>query len=621
MEHEQSREMMSKIVTHMKYAQFLEDEGRRETWDEIVDRNVEMHVEKFPELEEEIKDAFQYVREKKIVPSMRSSQFAGEPIKQNPARLYNCSYLPIDCVEAFAETMFLLLGGTGVGYSVQWRHTEQLPPVTGPKDYQHRYFLADRIEGWADMVKILMEAYLKNKPDPKFDYSDIRPKGTELETAGGKAPGPGPLKKCEQQIRSILDKKGEGERLTPLEVHDIQCVIADAVLSGGIRRAAMISLFDRDDEEMVHCKSGDWFEDHPYRARANNSAVLPRGEVSKEEYDKLWEASEESNSGEPGFYWTNDKDMLTNPCAEISLKPQGFCNLTEVNAHDIQSQSELEDRASIASFIGTLQATYTDFHYLRPKWKKRAEKEALLGVSLTGIGSNKLNDLNLKEAAERVLKTNEKWAEELCINKAKRTTTIKPSGTSSLVLGTSAGIHAWHNDYYIRRMRVGKNEQIYKYLKHKTPELIEDDLEKPDKQAVISIPMKAPPEAITRHETPIQLLERVKRFKRNWIEPGHRSGANTHNVSATVSLKDDEWEEVGDWMWENRSAYNGLSVLPYHGGDYKQAPFEDCTKEEYNELMQHVEDIDLKEVHEDFDNTKIKETVACGGGECEVEVL
>lgn len=991
--HDLSADMLSDIVVHMKYAQFLDDENRRETWGEIVDRNVEMHCDKFPGYRKEIEEAFEYVRDKKVAPSMRSSQFAGKPIKQTPNRLYNCAYTPVDSIEAFAETMFLLLGGTGVGYSVQRRHVDQLPAVVGPKDFERRHLVADRIEGWADTIKVLMEAYLKGKPNPKFDFSDIRPKGAELKTAGGKAPGSEPLENCVEKIRNLLESKEKGTKLTPIEVHDIQCFIADAVLSGGIRRAAMISLFDRDDEEMLHCKSGNWFQDTPERARANNSAVLPRGEVSEEEFKEIWEVTENSNSGEPGVYWTNDKDWGVNPCLtkdtwtmteqgprkiedligkdhcqivhgksynvdsdgffktgdkevyevsfksgrtvkatsdhrfrvveeqtqkkqykswkeleelqegdmvkvnnlssegqysswdgpgcfeegwmignligdghfekkgnvyntaklkywndeelsnyasrimkenleirsdaigshkeyrgnqvseygstdlyalakefgvdensktvtdriekassefyrgflqgifdadgtvtgnhekgnsvriaqvnletlqgiqrmlhrfgiesviyegryperkailpdgqggekeyecqeahellitcenmfrfhevigfrhpernsrleekinsyekspdrerfidqieeiefvgerevfdasvegvhsfeangvvvhncnEAALQPYQFCNLTSVNAHDINTQEELNERAKAAAFIGTLQATYTDFHYLRPRWKKSTEEDALLGVSMTGIASGKVDGLDLQEAAQKVLEINEKYADEFGVNKSARSTLIKPSGTTSLVFGTSSGIHAWHNDYYIRRMRVGKNEEIYKYLKYKTPQLIEDDKEKPEKQAVISIPMRAPEGATIRHETPIEMLERVKTFNEEWIGSGHRRGANTHNVSATVSVKNDEWQDVGDWMWENRESYNGLSVLPYDGGDYDQPPFEDCTREEYRKMLQHVKQIDLREVSEDFDKTSLGETVACGGGECEVEVL
>jgi ribonucleoside-diphosphate reductase alpha chain len=564
---------------------------------------------------------YQYVYTKKVLPSMRSMQFGGKPIEISPNRIYNCAYLPIDHLDAFSETMFLLLGGTGVGYSVQKHHVEKLPEIRKPNPNRTRRFLVgDSIEGWADAIKVLMKSYFgEHLSTPEFDFSDVRPKGARLITSGGKAPGPQPLKDCIHQLTKILDTKKDGERLTPIESHDMICHIADAVLSGGIRRAALISLFSADDNEMISCKSGTWWETNPQRGRANNSAALVRHKITKDFFMDLWKRVEASGAGEPGIYFTNDKDWGTNPCCEIALRPNQFCNLCEVNVSDIESQEDLNNRVKAATFIGTLQAGYTDFHYLRDIWKRTTEKEALIGVSMTGIGSGAVLGYNMKEAAKLVKEENVRVAELIGINKSARTTTVKPAGTTSLTLGTSSGIHAWHNDYYIRRIRVGKNESIYQYLAMYHPELVEDEYFRPHDTAVISVPQKAPEGAILRTESPFQLLERVKRITQEWVRPGHRTGSNTHNVSATISLKNEDWELAGEWFWENRDFYNGLSVLPYSDHSYIQSPFEDCTKEEYERLFKSLTNIDLTKVVELTDETDLSGELACSSGGCEIK--
>jgi len=605
----------------MKYAKYRPEKQRRETWSELVTRNMNMHIKKYPTLGGEIVEAYKFVFDKKVLPSMRSLQFGGKPIEISPNRIYNCAYLPIDDWRSFGEVMFLLLGGTGVGYSVQRHHVDALPEIRKPSiDRDRRFLIADSIEGWADAVKALIKSYFYGGSKLKFDFSDIRPKGARLVTSGGKAPGPQPLRECLVKIEGILNEKQDGDRLSALEVHDIVCHIADAVLAGGIRRAALISLFSADDEEMISCKSGAWWELNPQRGRANNSAVLMRHKITKEFFLDLWKRVELSGAGEPGIYLSNDKDWGTNPCCEIALRPYQFCNLCEVNVSDIESQEDLNARMKAAAFIGTLQAGYTDFHYLRPIWKRTTEKDALIGVSMTGIGSGTVLNYNMKEAAKVVKEENERVANAIGINKSARTTTVKPAGTTSLTLGTSSGIHAWHNDYYVRRIRVGKNEAIYSYLSVYHPELIEDEYFRPHDTAVISIPQKAPAGAILRTESPFQLLDRIKRVTQEWVRPGHRNGSNTHNISATVSLRDHEWDAAGQWMWENREFYNGLSVLPYDGGTYKQAPFEDITKERFEELMTSLHEIDLSRIVELDDDTDLKGEVACAGGACEVTI-
>ena len=613
-----SQKILSDIVVYNKYAKYIPGLKRRETWNELVTRNKEMHQEKFPQLKEEIEDVYKLVYDKKVLPSMRSLQFAGKPIGINNSRIFNCSYLPIDDWRSFSEVMFLLLSGCGVGYSVQKHHIEKLPEIRIPRKTR-RFLVGDSIEGWADAVKVLLKSYFGiTAARPKFDFRDIRPKGAELITVGGKAPGPEPLKECLFQIQKVLDRKEDGSQLTPIEAHDIICHIADAVLSGGIRRAALISLFDLHDNEMLTAKHGHWWELNPQRGRANNSAVVIRSKVTKKDFFNLWDKIVASNSGEPGIYFSNDKDWGTNPCCEIALRPFQFCNLTEINVSNIESQEDLNNRVKAGAFLGTLQASYTDFHYLRDIWKRTTEKDALVGVGMTGIGSGKVLGFNLEEAAEEAKKTNEEIAKIIGVNKAARVTTVKPSGTSSLVLGTSSGIHAWHNDFYVRRMRLGKNEALYQYLANNHPELVEDDFFKPEIQAVVSVPQKSPNGAIYRTESAMDLLERTKKFNMEWVKKGHRKGANTNNVSATISIKQDEWGSVGEWMWENKNTFNGLSVLPYDNGSYTQAPFEDITSEKFLEMEKHLTNIDLTKVIESTDETNLQDQAACAGGACEI---
>jgi ribonucleoside-diphosphate reductase alpha chain len=609
--------ILSEITTYMKYSKYVPEKKRRETWEELVTRNKEMHQTKFPQLKDEIEEVYKLVYAKKVLPSMRSLQFAGKPIELNNARIFNCSFLPLDDWRAFSEIMFLLLSGCGVGYSVQNHHIDQLPEIKVPTKHK-RYLVGDSIEGWADAVRMLCKAYFQGAPLPTFDFRDIRAKGAQLITVGGKAPGPEPLKECLFNLQKIFDRKKNGEKMTSVEVHDMACHIADAVLSGGIRRAALISLFDLDDEDMLTCKFGNWWEENPQRGRANNSAVVLRHKITEEEFFKLWKKIELSGSGEPGIYFSNDKDWGTNPCCEIALRSFQFCNLCEVNVSNVESQEDLNERVKAGAFIGTLQAAYTNFHYLRDVWQKTTEKDALLGVGMTGIGSGAILKYDLKKAADLSKEENARVAEIIGVNKAARVTTVKPSGTSSLVLGTSSGIHAWHNDYYIRRIRVGKNEAIYNYLAVNHPELVEDDFFKPTIQAVISVPQAAPEGSILRTENVIDMLERTKLFNLEWVRKGHRKGANTNNVSATVSVQENEWEQVGNWMWENKETFNGLSVLPYFGGSYMQAPFEDITKEQFDEMAQHLHNIDLSQIVEFSDDTALMDQAACAGGACEI---
>jgi len=611
--------ILSDIAVYMKYSKYISKLKRRETWNELVTRNKKMHIKKYPLLRDELEEAYTYVYARKVLPSMRSMQFGGKPIEVAPNRIYNCAYMPIDHLASFSECMFLLLGGTGVGFSVQRHHVDKLPEIQKPNSKRSRRFLiGDSIEGWADSIKVLIQSYFKGGSKIKFDFSDIRPKGSRLVTSGGKAPGPQPLKECLLKIQGILGEKDNGDKLEPIEVHDIICYIADAVLAGGIRRAALISLFSAEDEEMLAAKTGKWWETDPQRGRANNSVVLMRHLITRDFFMRIWERVKESGSGEPGFYFSNDKDWGTNPCCEIALRPYQFCNLTEINVSDVETQEEYENRARVASFIGTLQAGYTDFHYLRDVWSRTTEKDSLIGVSMTGIASGKVLGLDMKAASLVVKKENRRIANQIGIKPAARATCVKPAGTTSLALGTSSGIHAWHNEYYVRRMRVGKNEAIYIHLAANHPELVEDEYFRPHDTAIITIPQKAPEGAITRSESSLQLLKRIKKVTEEWVKPGHQRGQNTHNVSATISIKDTEWIDVGEWMWENRDYYNGLSVIPHAGHTYKQSPFEDCSPEKYEVLSSTLEEINLMQIVELEDDTNLSGELACSGGSCEI---
>jgi ribonucleoside-diphosphate reductase alpha chain len=478
--------------------------------------------------------------------------------------------------------------------------------------------VGDSIEGWADSIHGLMRAFFEGKSLPKFDYSDVREKGSRLVTAGGKAPGPAPLRVCHDKILGLLENKEEGSWLTSVEVSDIACFIADAVLSGGIRRAAMIAVFDKTDTHMLHYKSGAWFELSPERARVNVSALLHRESTTEEEFNHIFEITKNSGAGEPGVVWTNDLEWGTNPCGEIALRSMQFCNLTTINLSSVESQEDLEERARIASFLGTLQAGFTDFHYLRHQWEDNSQEEALLGISMTGIGDRgDYREFNFKKAAAIAKKENQKTANEIGIKPAARITCLKPEGTASLVLGTASGVHGRHAPFYIRRFRFKRNESIINYLANTIPALVVENKSDPD-SLILELPQKSPDNSIMRSETAKALLKRTKYFHENWVNEGHVSGENKHNVSVTVSVKDNEWDTVRTWMWENRESYSGISLLPYSDHVYVQPPFEDCTEERYLEMMEHIKAVDLSQVLEEEDKTERVQELACVGGSCEI---
>jgi ribonucleotide reductase alpha subunit len=932
-----SNKILSDITAFTKYAKYLPHLGRRETLAETINRCMSMHLDKFSHLSYDITKAFQRVHDLRVMPSMRSLQFAGEAVLKNPARQYNCSYTPINDTKTFSEVLFLLLSGVGVGFSVQRDHVNQLPKITMPKE-QGLYVVQDSIVGWAEALNTLMEAYFFGKIKPEYDFSQVRPKGSYLVTTGAKAPGPEPLKYMLKTVEGKL-LEAMGRRLKPIEVHDIVCIISDCVLSGGIRRAALISVFDRDDMEMLKAKHGEWWVKHPYRARSNNSAVLPYDKVTKEEFFEIFKICQDSNSGEPGFSWTNNTDWSFNPCVsgnteiltrngyeridsvvdtevevwngfewskvtpkvtgtnqemltitfnngislectkyhkfhiatnytggvkiieakdlepgmklikhefpiiehgkvlenaytqgfvsaegmdnykfcwvyepkkmcierlkenasriseesfgrvsvhfkaallpknfvpfeynlkskldwlsglfdgdgcelkegglqltsidkqfllnvqkllstvgvsskvvagmkaglrslpdgkgehkdfncqeayrilvgsvqmqnlkklglscerlkfdkspqrdasqfvsvvdvvdsgvaekvycfnepknhtgifggvitgqchEIALNPNQFCNLSTINQSNIKDKRDFMNRVHSATLIGTLQAAYTDFHYLRPIWREQTEREALLGVSFTGIadGTGIVTNEWLKEGAEFAKEINLKYAKKLGINPAARITTTKPEGTSSCILGSSSGVHARHAPYYIRRIRMNKDDALAVYLRAMLPDLVEDD-KFSSTGVVVSIPQESPKNSVIRNdETAFTLFQRTLDYNTHWVRNGHRYGDNHHNVSATISVRPNEWDTLKEQMWENRYSYHGISLLPYDNGTYVQAPFEECTEEKYNEMMTLVKEVDLTQVREEEDKTTRAEELACVGGVCLVE--
>uniref|UniRef100_A0A6C0CT64 Uncharacterized protein n=1 Tax=viral metagenome TaxID=1070528 RepID=A0A6C0CT64_9ZZZZ len=572
-------EILSDIIINTKYARAL-DNGEKESWIHIVQRNLAMHKETFPQLCAEIETAYEWVYDKKIMPSMRSLQFGGSAIQINPIRMYNCAYLPINDLRSFSEVMFLLMSGTGVGFSVQDSHINQLPIIKKPKNERRkRYLVADTCEGWADAIRILMKSYFTNTTTILFDYRAIRPKGTPLKTSGGKAPGHKGLEQTIMKIAHLLDNKNDGDRLTSLECHDIVCYIASAVLSGGIRRSALISLFSENDHEMFLCKTGNFYENNPQRCFANNSVVLLRNTITESKFKSIWKRVFAIGTGEPGVYLTNDLELGTNPCCEISLQPYQFCNLVEIDVSYIKNEDDYYDRCKHAAFIATLQATYTDFHYLRSQWGKTTEKEALIGVSMTGLSSCLITTDMMSKGAKIVCAENERVAKILGIRKAYRCTTIKPSGTTSIVFGSSSGISAWHSQYYLRRIRITKTDPLCVSLNKVVPELIEDDVIRPHDTCVLTLPICAANigrSIVRQNETSLAFLERVKEVFQYWILSGHVKGTNTNNISSTVNVRNHEKEEVVQWLYDNREYYNGITVFNYDENEcqYEQLPFE-----------------------------------------------
>jgi ribonucleoside-diphosphate reductase alpha chain len=614
-----SKEFLSKIVHYRTYAKYLPEEFRRETKEETIKRNMDMHVRKFPALEAEITKVYTQVHAGRVVPSMRSFQFAGEAIERRQNRMFNCSFINITKFRDFADLFYMSMSGVGVGFSVKQRHISSLP-VIAEGVVESPYVIADSAEGWCDS---LLELF--RNPDRQFDYTVIRPMGTVLST-GGTASGPKALIKMHANVRAIL-RKAVGRQLTSFDCHRISCLIADCVVVGGVRRGALISLFDAENEEMLNCKAGAWWDKYPELARANNSAVVRKDDPDFEtKAAAIITACFEGGQAEPGLLLTNDDDLGTNPCAEISLKSYGVCNLTEVNAAKCLSKEDWLKSVEAATIIGTLQAAYTDFKYVQPEWKLNADDEALLGVSITGQAEAQaiLTEENLREGAELSVKVNKEWAAKLGIKPAKRITTTKPSGTSSSWLGTTAGVHAGHEIRYIRRVRMDKASALAKALAKRFPAfVVEDPFNSND--MIMQVPVKLYDTTLLRsQETAVQCLERVKKLYDNWIVPGHIEGVNTHNISLTINYHEHEKEAIKRWMIENKNAYYGISLIPYDGGDYKYLPYSQPPHPEVFEILdkafsQIAENFVFEDIKERKDNTDFKGEIACAGGACTLD--
>jgi ribonucleoside-triphosphate reductase (thioredoxin) len=600
-----------------KYARFNAEKGRRETWVEQINRVMGMHREflgdKYSAIEEEFKKAEVSLKGKKVLGSQRALQFGGPAILRKNERLYNCTASYCDRPRFFQEAMYLLLCGAGVGFSVQKHHVVKLPKIISPDPTKEAVFeIPDSVEGWADAIGVLMSSYFSKGQSfdqargktIRFDYSKIRPDGATISDTNGKAPGPEPLKKAIKNIRGILDSLLESgkKKLTPLDAYDIIMHASDAVLSGGVRRSATICLFSHDDKDMMSAKTGNWLVENPQRGRSNNSAVLLRDELTTDEFAELFKSVKEY--GEPGFIFVDHLDMLVNPCAEIGLwaydedgnSGWSFCNLSEINAMKARSEEEFYDACEAASILGTIQAAYTNFPYLGVVTERIVRREALIGVSITGIQDNPdiaLDPRLLKKGARIVKATNKALSKKLGINQAARTTTVKPSGSASAVLGTSSGIHPQHAKRYIRRVQSNKNEEPLQFFELYNPKAVEEGVWSANNtDKVISFLCEVPNKARTKNDVgALQLLDDVKTVKINWVDEGANPELSmhkllSHNVSNTINVKPDEWGSVEKYIYKNRRHFTGISLLSTSGDkDYAQAPFQAVyTGRELNEM-------------------------------------
>jgi len=634
-----------------KYARYSEKHKRRESWKEAITRVEEMHVEKYDFLSEEdkqeIKWAFDLVRDKRAVPSMRSMQFGGPAVTAHNARMFNCSCRHIDSIRSFAECFYLLLCGCGVDFGLTKKYLSRLPDLVDADSKTGivlTYSVEDSIEGWSDSLEAQLNSYFKNTAYSGrkivFDYSKIRRKGAKLKTGGGKAPGYSGLKNAHIKIKKLFDRiveKNKQTRVKPINAYDILMHCSDAVLSGGIRRAATSVVFDHDDEEMMNAKTGNWFEENPQRARSNNSVLFLRKKIKEEDFKKVLQSAREF--GEPGFIFADHEDMLSNPCREIGFVPVTkdgrcgvqFCNLTSINGAKIHSIKDFRDAAKAASIIGTLQAGYTNFHYLRNTTRELTEEEALLGVSITGIMDNPkvlLNAKNQKECAQIAVDTNQEWAKKLGINPAARVTCIKPEGTSSLVLGSASGIHPHHSRKYLRRIQCNKIDNVYQYFRLFNDKHCEESVWSANKtDDVVTFPIEITNGALTKKDLDaFKHLEYIKSTQQNWVLPGttkHNKKKTTHSVSCTVLVKEGQWDEVATYLYENRNYFAAVSLLASTGDkDFKQAPMEDITTEKdekiFNRLSDSLSPVDYTVLEEATDETSLQQVLACAGGNCEI---
>lgn len=617
-------------IAASRYARYQDDKGRRETWPETVQRFVDYIFSRTPAIaqnEELKKELFEAIKNHELMPSMRAMMTAGKSADRDNTCIYNCSYLPIDDPKSFDEAMFILLCGTGVGFSVESKYINKLPEVP-EKLYESEHLITvhDSKEGWAKALRLLI-ATLYAGEVPKWDVSSIRPAGARLKTFGGRASGPEPLVDLFKFTVNTF-KHAQGRRLNSLECHDLMCKIGEVVVVGGVRRSAMISLSDLDDERIRHAKAGPWWDTAPHRALANNSAVYNETPTVGK-FMEEWLSLYNSHSGERGIFnreaakKTVEKyghrdpnyEFGTNPCSEIILRPYQFCNLSEVVVRHDDTSETLIRKVRLAAILGTIQSTFTKFPYLRKVWQRNTEEERLLGVSLTGIYDNpllttqgeKLNELlaDLRQAARD---TNKEWANTLGIPVSAAITCVKPSGTVSQLVDSASGIHPRHSKYYIRRVRGDKKDPLTQFLiSQGVPN--EACVYKPDQTVVFSFPQRAPA-GITRSDvTPISHLELWLTYQQRFTE---------HKPSITVSVEEKDWPEVGAWVWKHFNELSGVSFLPYSEHTYKQAPYEEIDEQAYNELKAKIPVINWLEFKEETDNVEGSQMLACVSGVCEI---
>ena len=622
-------------IAKSRYCRFVESEGRREDWFETVDRYMDFmknhletkHNHVMPmEIDSEMREA---IKNLEVVPSMRAIMAAGKALDRDNTAGYNCSYMPVDDPKAFDEAMYILLCGTGVGFSVEHKYVDKLPEIPDQLfDSETTIVVPDSKEGWAKSLRQVI-ALLYSGEIPQWDTSKVRPAGARLKTFGGRASGPEPLNELFKFV--IAKFQGAvGRKLNTLECHDIMCKVAEVVVVGGVRRSAMISLSDLEDDKMRHAKVGQWWEANPQRALANNSAVYAtKPDVGQ--FLNEWTSLYHSHSGERGIFnreaavntakkngrRDTDFEYGTNPCSEIILRPYQFCNLSEVVVRSTDTKQDLERKVRLATILGTYQSTMTHFPYLRKVWQKNTEAERLLGVSLTGILDNKLmgeTSDKTKAMLERLrdisVDTNLQLSTELDIPVSAAITCIKPSGTVSQLVDSASGIHTRHSKYYVRRVRGDKKDPLSTFMTEQgIPS--EDCVLRPESTTVFSFPKKSPDSALLREDiTAIEHLELWLMYQKHWCE---------HKPSVTISVEEHEWVEVGSWIWKNFDDVSGVSFLPYDGGTYKQAPYEECTEEEYKELLHKMpKSIEWNSLIEIDDNVEGAQTLACTAGACEI---
>ena len=618
-----------KFIAISRYARWIDEEGRRETWEETVQRYVDYITEKvkghLPK--PQIIDA---ITKLEVMPSMRALMTAGSALERDNTAGYNCSYLPVDAPKAFDEAMYILLCGTGVGFSVERQYVGQLPEIPQRLDHVDTVIhVQDSKEGWARALRKLI-GHLYMGEIPNWDVSKVRPAGARLKVFGGRASGPAPLVDLFNFTVSLF-RHNEGRKLSSYDCHNLMCKVGEVVVSGGVRRSAMISLSNLSDGRMRHAKSGKWWETAPQMALSNNSVCYtdkPDGETFLRE----WTSLVESKSGERGIFnrlsakaqankygrRDPDHDFGCNPCSEIILRPYQFCNLTEVVIREKDKFDDLKRKVMLATILGTAQSTLTKFPYLRKIWQKNTEEERLLGVSLTGIMDNELTngkkhglERTLETLREIAVETNKEWSAIFGIPQSTAITCVKPSGTVSQLVDSSSGIHPRHSSYYVRTVRGDNKDPLTNFMKDSgIPN--EPDFMKPDSQTVFSFPMKSPKKSVMRNDmSAIEQLQMWLLYQRHWCE---------HKPSVTVSVKDDEWMEVGAFVFEYFDEMSGVSFLPHSDHTYQQAPYQECTKDVYDTFSSRFGHIDWNKftTYEKEDNTRSSQTFACSGDSCEI---